>query len=324
MRTQKETPQKWKRIVEKRDPALGAKQKYILRWAKKIKAIDYKGGECCRCGEKSIYALVFHHRCPDAKEYQIEGMLKAQKRWSDIELELDKCDLVCENCHREIHFDQKNIEPNKSSKNKQICFEFKECFSCVVCGYSKCIWALEFHHHCENKISGISKICSKNSWKSVGDLQQHVIDELNKCEVYCSNCHKKEHFHSINFENCKDEIYNKIKNLKEKNAPVDKSIVIKMLQDGKNIKQISKELNCSYERVYEISKEYGLRDCVHKVDINLVLELWKNGATRSQIVSKTGYGKSYVLRVIKGVLLNENKNLSLSNESIAGQSAKES
>jgi len=46
-------------------------------------------------------ALTFHHRNPDEKEFTL-GQIK-DNNWDKIIKELKKCDLVCFNCHMEIH-----------------------------------------------------------------------------------------------------------------------------------------------------------------------------------------------------------------------------
>jgi hypothetical protein len=75
----------------------------MARWIKRKKdAIKYKGGGCCRCGYNKYYgALEFHHRNPDEKE--CDWVKLRLKSWDSITKELDKCDLVCRNCHAEIH-----------------------------------------------------------------------------------------------------------------------------------------------------------------------------------------------------------------------------
>ena len=47
-------------------------------------------------------ALEFHHMDPTKKDFSIsvDGMTRA---WSKVKDELEKCVLVCANCHREIH-----------------------------------------------------------------------------------------------------------------------------------------------------------------------------------------------------------------------------
>lgn len=75
----------------------------VERWIRiKEKAIKYKGGECSCCGYNKYYgALEFHHVNPEEKDADW-GILK-KKSWDKITKELDKCVLVCSNCHREIH-----------------------------------------------------------------------------------------------------------------------------------------------------------------------------------------------------------------------------
>jgi len=69
---------------------------------KKLWCVDYLGGRCTKCGyDKCIAALEFHHRNPSEKEF---GFAVQQKRsYKRLAKELDKCDLLCANCHREVH-----------------------------------------------------------------------------------------------------------------------------------------------------------------------------------------------------------------------------
>lgn len=79
------------------------KSDYVIDWRKrtKIKLVDYKGGCCSICGyNKSINALQFHHLDPTKKDFQISGKSLSFER---LKLEVDKCILVCANCHLEIH-----------------------------------------------------------------------------------------------------------------------------------------------------------------------------------------------------------------------------
>jgi len=69
----------------------------------KIKAVEYKGGKCERCSyNRCITALEFHHVDPSEKDFSISAF-RATKQWDLVKDELDKCILVCSNCHREIH-----------------------------------------------------------------------------------------------------------------------------------------------------------------------------------------------------------------------------
>ena len=68
----------------------------------KIKCVEYKGGKCERCGyNKCMRALSFHHLDPKQKDFQISGA--HCRKWDIVQKELDKCILLCCNCHAEIH-----------------------------------------------------------------------------------------------------------------------------------------------------------------------------------------------------------------------------
>lgn len=68
----------------------------------KQKCVEYKGGKCCKCGyNKCLPAMDFHHIDPSQKDYQISEL--RTKNWKIVQSELDKCVLLCRNCHAEEH-----------------------------------------------------------------------------------------------------------------------------------------------------------------------------------------------------------------------------
>lgn len=75
----------------------------VERWiAKKRRAIEYKGGRCNRCGYDQHYAaLQFHHVEPSEKD--VSWAKLRLRSWTKIEAELDKCELLCANCHAVEH-----------------------------------------------------------------------------------------------------------------------------------------------------------------------------------------------------------------------------
>ena len=69
----------------------------------KTLAIEHKGGKCERCGyNRSVRALTFHHLDPAKKDFAI-GVSGATRSWEKVKTEVDKCALLCANCHAEEH-----------------------------------------------------------------------------------------------------------------------------------------------------------------------------------------------------------------------------
>lgn len=70
----------------------------------KQKCIAYKGGCCESCGFNQYDgALEFHHKDPTKKDFNISRYRFYTDKSIEVEVELDKCALLCANCHRMIH-----------------------------------------------------------------------------------------------------------------------------------------------------------------------------------------------------------------------------
>ena len=61
---------------------------------------------CSVCGERRPYILDFHHVSGD-KEYTISLLSSSHANWEKIQKEIDKCVILCANCHREEHHQEK-------------------------------------------------------------------------------------------------------------------------------------------------------------------------------------------------------------------------
>ena len=84
---------------------------------RKKKIVDTFGGKCIHCGYDRCYdALEFHH--PDSN-VKTETPSYIISKWSFERAikELRECDLVCANCHREIHH---KINHSQSSPNPEL------------------------------------------------------------------------------------------------------------------------------------------------------------------------------------------------------------
>ena len=86
---------------------------------RKLDFIKRLGGCCKICGyNKNWSALDFHHRKPDDKVMQLSIEKLGHVSEDKLLVELLKCDLVCSNCHREIHHPEKllvGVEGNAPS-----------------------------------------------------------------------------------------------------------------------------------------------------------------------------------------------------------------
>ncbi len=71
----------------------------------------------CQCGESHIATLDFHHIDPMKKEFQITNVV--HRGWSipKIKKEVEKCIVMCANCHRKLHWNIKHaVVSEQSSK----------------------------------------------------------------------------------------------------------------------------------------------------------------------------------------------------------------
>jgi hypothetical protein len=70
--------------------------------------IEFKSSLSCeKCGESHPACLDFHHRDPSTKELTVaRALLISKKRVLE---EIEKCDVLCANCHRKVHYDLRQL-----------------------------------------------------------------------------------------------------------------------------------------------------------------------------------------------------------------------
>lgn len=72
-----------------------------------IELVDkYKQCGCQKCGEKRPYLMEFHHINPQNKKNTIAHMIKSSSL-QNLKEEIEKCVVLCANCHREFHYFEK-------------------------------------------------------------------------------------------------------------------------------------------------------------------------------------------------------------------------
>jgi len=164
----------------------------------KREMLTYKGGSCQLCNYAiCARAMDFHHKDPTQKDFGICGM---NKSWEEIKTELDKCILVCKNCHGEIHdglhdqFKILNVKVRSNYANRIYYYrkQFKHNLVqyaggyCAICTYKKSYRCLSFHHL--NKSTKTFEI-NEATQKTL----EEIAVELDKCILLCLNCHSEVH-----------------------------------------------------------------------------------------------------------------------------------
>jgi len=64
--------------------------------------------KCVLCGyDEHLEILEFHHIDTKHKKFNIREMARRNRNYKEIQKEIDKCTLLCPNCHRWYHFKEK-------------------------------------------------------------------------------------------------------------------------------------------------------------------------------------------------------------------------
>lgn len=278
----------------------------ISHYAKKIYCIRLLGGKCSHCGEERYQCLTFHHKDPIQKEFNIT-IIRAG-RLSKILKEVEKCDLLCYNCHAKIHISE-TVANRK--KNKKIYLEYKKTDSCINCGETEpnC---LHFHHRNPEE-KGFLLSSKANLIESIDKLPDKIKKELDKCDVLCGNCHQDHHFDKEFYEEYKDIILERSYNIKEIQAPLDKEEVVSLYDSGMRPIDIANHFNASKGTICDILKKFGKTKSKESIknaseqNIKNIIELNNNGLTPEEISKELNLSKSHIFNIIRENNLVSNK-----------------
>jgi hypothetical protein len=165
-------------------------------------AVDYKMNKgCFICGYRSCSAaLDFHHIDPTQKEFGI-----TRQSINDTEVlkkEIEKCIVVCANCHNEIHFKPPYRLDRTIRETWNYISNLKSSIGCYKCSYNK-ISGLEFHH-----INKTDKLFTIGRAKSLSKPLNVIMDEIKKCRVICSNCHREEEAKTTMYKDNSTVVFN--------------------------------------------------------------------------------------------------------------------
>ena len=159
----------------------------------KLLAIEYKGNKCACCGYNKNYSgLEFHHLNPNEKDYGLSKIRSMTLKPKHVK-ELDKCILLCSNCHQEEHYHINQLieKPSKQTvKGRKVRDKLIQLKGgkCEICNYNKCNSSLCFHHIDEStKLFQIdNRVCN-------GYKYERLLEEVSKCQLLCHNCHMELH-----------------------------------------------------------------------------------------------------------------------------------
>ncbi|SEQ79568.1 homing endonuclease associated repeat-containing protein [Natrinema salaciae] len=135
---------------------------------------------CSRCGVDTAACLDFHHVDETTKEMAVGRMVTYGYGKDALRAEIEKCDVLCANCHRTVHHSRPERE------RRQWIHDLKRDTGCDRCETSDPA-CLDFHHSSAKKETAVSKLVSNEYPK------ERIRAEIDLCLVLCANCHRKEH-----------------------------------------------------------------------------------------------------------------------------------
>jgi len=162
----------------------------VKKWRKHIKdtMVGIKGGCCSVCGYDKYYgALHFHHVDMSEKSFSFSQAIANPKNINALATELNKCVLVCNRCHSEIHAGLTECPPLITQVESDIVEllrgRVKKYNNCKVCNASINSW----QHTCSRSCAGLSR--RKVDWDSVDlvtELKTKSLCQIGR-ELNCSD-----------------------------------------------------------------------------------------------------------------------------------------
>lgn len=149
----------------------------LRRWVNDEK----RDRRCKQCGSDSPGCLDFHHQKESEKKMDVGTMITYGYGRDSLRTEIEKCVVLCANCHRKMHY-----TPPSKALRKWV-YGIKDARGgCRRCEEDH-LACLDFHHETDPKVDTIARMLAN------GRPREEIREEISKCIVLCANCHRLLH-----------------------------------------------------------------------------------------------------------------------------------
>lgn len=148
---------------------------------------EYKAEKgCAACSESTPEVLVFHHRDPSTKVYNISTIYRRSEKviWKEIA----KCDVLCQNCHQRVEYEgyDKDKVPYHKARKRAMVHQHQNKQGCVDCYELDPIVLMSVYvDESERSREAITKMVLK------GRPIDSIADALKLTYTTCRNCYSK-------------------------------------------------------------------------------------------------------------------------------------
>ncbi len=159
---------------------------------------ELKNKPCMDCGKiYPPYMMDFDHREGTNKISEIGNLIRDRMVLAEILVEIEKCDIVCANCHRFRTQERLPRTVNRNKKTRRIVEELKR-QPCTDCKNNFPSYVMDYDHRDSTaKLSHVAKLVHDN--RSI----EFVLREIQKCDLVCANCHRIRTYNRLqNSESC--------------------------------------------------------------------------------------------------------------------------
>lgn len=145
---------------------------------------------CKKCGIENKICLDYHHLSGKIKS--VAQLIRDATTIEKLQIEIDKCEVLCANCHRKEHTSVQLSDGSNWKNFEQYRIEKRKWFIDLISNSCCCDCqendrrCLEFHH-LRDKLFQISYLLTS------GHSLDFLKEEISKCVILCANCHRIRH-----------------------------------------------------------------------------------------------------------------------------------